>query len=281
MKWSMLLDILYYMAQSVQWICPFGMQEPLLEPRLSPILSSIKQFNPNVATTIYSNMSLYPKQMWREIINLQTLDNLNISFYGTDKRTYEKLQPPLNYLQVQRNIKKLVKLRTRMGWLKPKITMHLMVTKETVGKINQFAEKWRHIVDAVGFVHYDNWTGLSPNWNNGYEEQIWSHTTPHASQRVPCHRLWTTMMIHSDGEVVPCCLDHNAVEPCGNVGDDIQTWFNSPKLNELRTQHIRGEYDEIPLCRKCSIWRREESLEWQMNWRHLVNVPNVIASSPR
>jgi radical SAM protein with 4Fe4S-binding SPASM domain len=275
MKWSTILDILYHHAHKVQWVCPFGMQEPLLEPRLSAILTSIKQFNPKIATTIYTNMSIYPKKTWVELIKLQALDNVNISFYGVDKPTYELLQPPLDYYQVQRNIRKLMRLKKRMGWLKPKVSMHILVTKGTYLKANAFAAKWREVVDEVGYVHYDAWSGLAPDYDDDFETSIWGSPE---TQRVPCHRLWTTMMIHSDGEVVPCCLDHNAIEPCGNIKDDPHTWYNSERLNTLRQLHGEARQNEIPLCKYCTIWRREEPEQWRRNWRSIV--PALAVTSP-
>jgi len=276
MKWSTILDILYWHAHTVKWICPFGMQEPLLEPRLSPILTSIKQFNPKITTTIYTNMSVYPKKTWEEIIELQCLDHVNISFYGVDKPTYERLQPPLDYYHVQRNIRKLMRLKQRMGWLKPTVSMHILVTKDTYTQANAFATKWQPIVDHIGYVHYDAWSGHAPDWDDGFESMVWG---PSATERVPCHRLWTTMMIHSDGDVVPCCLDHNGVESCGNIRNDPQLWYTSKRLHNIRQMHVDGRWDEIPLCRDCTIWRREEPLQWRNSWRSIVAAPPVISSS--
>lgn len=278
MPWSLLLDVLYWHAHRVRWISPFGMQEPLLEPRLPAILSNIRQFNPHAGITVYSNMSIFPEAMWRQIIEYQLLDAVAVSFYGTDKRTYEKLQPPLDYYATQRNIKRLMRLKRSLGWAKPQVNMHVLVTRDTHAKANDFKRRWDGVVDSVGFVHYDSWAGKTKDWDDAYEESIWNRITPSAEERVPCHRLWTTMMIQSTGDLVPCCLDSHTEEPLGNLRDDPYTWWRSPRLNEIRELHLEGLWDLVPLCKNCSVWRRETPKEWIDGWEKLR--PVLSAASP-
>jgi radical SAM protein with 4Fe4S-binding SPASM domain len=66
-----------------------------------------------------------------------------------------------------------------------------------------------------------------------------------------CLRMWTTAVITSDGDVVPCCYDKNADHPMGNINNlsfrDI--WFGG-KYTAFRDAVIRSRR-EIDICRNC------------------------------
>ena len=260
-KWSNLIDLIYNYAPKVRAIVPFGMQEPFLEPRLTAVLTNIKQMNRHVETTVYTNMTIYNEKVMRRLIEHQCLDKLVISFYGTDKHAYNKLQPHFDFYQVQKNIRNFMRLRKRLGWRKPRVVIHLLTTPETIPKANAFTKKWRRIVDEVGFVHYDGWCGKQP-YNSALEQKIWGIPAP---ERYPCHRLWTTMTVRCDGSMVPCCLDAHIEMPLANAFTDKDP-FNSQAMQELRKLHVEGKQDQIPLCKNCTVWRYEEPEEWKKQW---------------
>jgi len=260
-SWSQLLNIMYWHTPNAGEVVPFGMQEPTLEPRLSAILANCKQFNTRAKTILYSNMSHYDERVWREIIRFNTLDELHISFYGVDKRTYNLLQPNLDYYEVQRNIKRLMRLRHRMRWRKPEVGIRLIMMPETVGKAYRFMKHWSSIVDVLGLGYYDAWCG-----NNSYNHKFYRRRLgAPAEKRVPCNRLWGGLYIHYDGAVVPCCLDYEDSMVMGNIHEDRNTFTNA-KFQELRQLHVEGRQDEVDLCRDCSYWLYEQPKDWVEYW---------------
>ena len=66
-----------------------------------------------------------------------------------------------------------------------------------------------------------------------------------------CLRMWTTAVITSDGEVVPCCYDKNAGHSMGNLNNltfrDI--WYGE-KYTAFRNAVIRSR-KERDICRNC------------------------------
>jgi hypothetical protein len=259
-KWSDLIELMYWVVPQVREVVPFGMQEPLLDKKLPALLSNIKQFNLNAKTLVYSNMAV--EYDWTQIIRQQNLDSLCVSFYGTNKKTYNTLQPNLDYSQTQKNIKSLMRLKKRLGWRKPLVSMHLLLTPETVDGANAFNKRWSKIVDFVGFVRYDAWCGKQP-YNPDYEDRIWGKPL---EKRVPCHRLWTSMNVHCDGTMVPCCLDSNNELPLADAFADPQHAFNSQAMQDLRKLHLEGKQDSIELCRDCTVWRHDSPPEWNKYW---------------
>jgi radical SAM protein with 4Fe4S-binding SPASM domain len=267
MHMSRIIDLIYHFGHKVQEIIPFGMQEPLLDPRLSMILANIKQMNPAVHILIFSNMGYFPEKQLRQIIRWGTLDLLEVSFYGTDETVYGELQPPLNFEQTRQNILRLMQLKRELGRTLPKVDLMMLATPRTYDKVKSWAREWQPLVDSVSSVHYDGWCGKQP-YSPEIEKLLWN--SPGQEVRTPCPRLWTGMYVHYDGTVVPCCLDSDDEEPLGNIFEDWNLWHTSKRLNEIRTLHEQRRFSEIPLCKDCVTWRYGYEKEWNKFW---MNVP--------
>jgi len=263
MPTSKIIDLIYHFGHKVQDIHPFGMQEPLLEPRLSMILANIKQMNPKAKTICYTNMSVYPEKQLREIVEWGTLDHLPVSFYGADKEAYSILQPPLNYEQTKQNILKIMDLKRELGRTLPVVELMMIQTPHTYNKIKPFYKEWNGKVDKLSAVHYDGWCGKQP-YSYQVEKVLWNDEGQ--SERAPCPRLWNSLFVHYDGTVVPCCLDAHDEEPLGNIFEDWNLFYNSPRLNEMRELHEQRRFSEIPLCKDCVTWRYGCEVEWNKFW---------------
>jgi radical SAM protein with 4Fe4S-binding SPASM domain len=88
--------------------------------------------------------------------------------------------------------------------------------------------------------------GLAPEAKPGHGKD--------AKARKPCFLLWRFLVVHYDGTVVPCCMDFTQAMPIGNIMErPLKELWNGKTLRKLRELHIQGRYDEIPLCRDCSI----------------------------
>lgn len=71
-----------------------------------------------------------------------------------------------------------------------------------------------------------------------------------------CHGLTGHFGIHADGTVVPCCLDHKADIPLGNVFKDaIEDILSSPRATAMRDGFAKGQLTE-DLCRRCGYISR-------------------------
>jgi radical SAM protein with 4Fe4S-binding SPASM domain len=271
-----IIDLLYHLMPRVKEVCPFGMQEPFLDPRLTAILCNIKQLNTRAGVTVYTNMSRYNQEQWRKIFDWGLIDNLIVSFYGVNQQVYREMQQPLNYYQTICNIKKLKRQRERLGWIKPCITLELLITPETLLFANKFRKKWSKYVDRVGFTHYDCWLGNLP-YNLEFERRTWRKEKRWTETRTPCQRLWQTCTVHYDGTMVPCCLDYDDKVPLGNIFDDYDLWWTSPILAELRKLHASGRWSEIPLCKDCVAWRSQHNKSWVETWKQkLVSVSSAV-----
>jgi len=277
MPWSLILKIIdEAIANGAGAFCPFLMQEPLLEPRLIPILRNIKMQNSHIVTTVYSNMSLMTESKAKAILEAGVIDNLEISFYAPTKEIYERLQLPLKYDVVMENIKRFMRIKGEGGYTKPIVNMHYIAMPELYEGAKVFLDMWKPIVDNVGFVHYDNWHGDQPDLEN---DDYWP-VLPE-KERFPCPRLWHSMQILSNGQVVPCCIDYEGLEPMGNVREwHLKEIWNNQRFQWIRRMHVERRFDEIPLCKDCTLWRYQHPLEWNNFWRQL-KIPSLKATYPR
>lgn len=260
-NWSLISKIIREAAPQCGSICPFLMQEPTLEPRLKDILANIKQNNPACATVIYSNMGVYNPKVWRFILNYNLLDELHISFYGPTRELYNKWQPPLKWEKTIKNIHNLSRLRKKMQKTKPTITMHVLNVPEILEKSANY-KVFEDIVDAVVLVQYDTFHGDMPDYA-GDQTKTMGQPAP----RTPCQRLWTGMNIHFDGSVVPCCIDWRDQHVIGNANtQSLAEIWTSEKFRILRQLHIQRRWDEIDMCRECTVHEYQFSKEWIEIW---------------
>ena len=258
-----IIDIIYNLAHKAKHVCPFWMQEPTLDNRMPQILSNIKCYAPKAETMLYSNMAYYPEQKWKTILQAGLLDNLIISFYGTDKPTYNKLQPPLDFEVTKANIKKLWKLRNKLGWNKPQIAIRLLVTPETMHKTNDYNQAWKPYCDYVGFTWLENWDTNNKDEVLEFNRKYWGEP----AQRVPCARLYGSQNIQCNGDAVACCMDYNGELKLGNVFEDGYGVFtDNSELNRLKDLHEAGEWNQIPACKNCTIYAYNHSEDWIKYW---------------
>ena len=259
-QWSTLNKVIREAAPKSGSMCPFLMQEPMLEPRLHSILANIKQNNPACAIVVYSNMAkLHPDI--ESIVKNELLDELHVSFYGPTKELYEKWQPPLDWTQTQQNIKDFYELRRKLGKTKPIIYLHVITVPELVNNYKHY--QIIKSVDQVTLVPFDTFHGDVENYAGNQTKYL---GVPHP--RTPCLRLWTGLNVHFDGTVVPCCIDYNEEIILGNVNNQtlMEIW-NSEPYRQLRQKHAEGKWDEIPLCKNCVVHETQFSKEWRDLWK--------------
>jgi len=71
-----------------------------------------------------------------------------------------------------------------------------------------------------------------------------------------CLRMWTTPVITTDGDVLPCCFDKNGAYAMGNLNDStLSEIWNGTKYRSFRDSVFRSR-DLTDICRECIQGRR-------------------------
>ena len=144
-SWSTIGKIIQEAVPKVDMVCPFLMQEPLVEPRLVQVLANIRARNPKAQTVLYSNMNALTTEQTIKIIDYDLLNELHISFYGPTEALYNKWQPPLNWQRTRDNIMEFHSYRTEHYKALPKMVLHVLAVPEI------FAA-WKGYEDIAKFV---------------------------------------------------------------------------------------------------------------------------------
>ena len=260
-KWSLISKIIREAAPKVNLVAPFLMQEPFLDRRLPAILANIKQRNRKCATVVYSNMSYVPNTVVRQIVDCGLLDTLHISFYGPTEQLYQKWQPPLKRSETIRNIQKFYVYRQLRRRLKPQMVLQMLSVPELMDDPRGY-EDVVDFVDQTGNVQFDTFHGDIPDLAGDQTKYMGS-----PKPRTPCQRLWNTITVHFDGNVVPCCIDYNDENVLGNVSEDsLQDVWSNSNFKKFRRLHMERRWDEIAMCRRCRVHEYQFSVEWVNYW---------------
>lgn len=233
--------------QSLGYLILSGMGEPLLHPQLIEMSKFAKSKGiPRIR--LITNAILLTRQKTAEILEDSGLDEISFSLDATTEQTYQQIKNRTSFQIVQENISYFLHQKKK-GW-KPFVSLHILKMRETASEISDFVKKWSpslgkgdHIL--VKDVH----TFAGQVEDRRLEEQIYT------GERFPCRQLWEFLYVSWDGDVMPCCMDVFKKLRVGNLHkSSLGELWNSGFIHGIRQIHLRGEYDEIPLCSHCGNW---------------------------
>jgi len=176
------------------------------------------------------------------------LDELNISFDGFSKETYEKIRVGLKYDEVMANIQSLLRLKKSRGSRNPLVRMTFVLFQENEKEAKAFFDHWRREVDDVVISYARDWAG---------QMKVESKSSPHLSASVPeknpCDSLWQDMVVGYDGQVVLCCNDYDGKVSMGDLTRQTvsEVWFGD-KFERYRSAQKGGSRKNLELCEGCS-----------------------------
>ena len=72
-------------------------------------------------------------------------------------------------------------------------------------------------------------------------------------RRRSCPKLWDSLTVQSNGQIVACGYDVNGTMPYGNVANmTLADAWGSERIKALRRQHLELDFKDLPLCEGCS-----------------------------
>jgi len=227
--------------------------EPLLNPRLPEYVAQVRAALPDAEICIFTNGALLTEERGRALIEAG-LDLINISFDGFTKETYEKIRVNLNFDEVNANVEGFIKLRNSMGRKKPLVNLAFVAMPENIKEVAPFREKWTRLADTVTIGTFCNWGGEIPG-------EVTSSVRN--TERRPCTRLWSHMLVLNNGDVPLCCQDYNGENLLGNVvNSSIAEVWHGEKLERIRKLHLERRFDALPICRDCNFWQQQNEPIW-------------------
>ena len=206
--------------------------EPLLDANLEDRIRLVKQ-KCRVYTKIFTNGSLLTSDRAQRLLD-SGIDEIKISVDGSTPEQFEATRRPLKWLEVEENIKGLIKTRDSL-----KSRTRIYVTCCT-----------NH--SATSLIHFPVEFALGPKHNWGGQ-----HGNKTDGKFIKCNRLWRTFTILVDGRVAQCHADVHGEHCLGNVYQQtIEEVWNSIEYNAVRNCHIKSQQSKLGLCASCSQCRK-------------------------
>lgn len=220
--------------------------EPLMDRELPKRIKLVKDCGIKHVYFVTNASLLTPKKS-REIIETG-LDEFKISFYGTDRNTYNRTMKGLDFDRSILNVKEFFRIRKELHSKKPSVIIQYLPQTSNESKTEEFLNIFRPLInkdigDSLNIFSLHNFGGGRVYHK---EKKIFSI----------CNYPWRTMLILHDGKVVICCLDYNGVQVVGDVKkNSIEEIWNSKRYKMVRDDFKKLRYDKYPICMKCNIIR--------------------------
>ena len=237
-------------SSHVEQVSLNGSGEPLLDKKICQRVRQSKEAGIK-RVILTTNASLLTEEIAEELL-YAGLDEMLFSINGLDKQKYEQLRVGLNFDTVMKNALNFVALRNRIN---PQTQIRMRMEAHPIFADREITE-WTLFWDKTLAKHDQVHAKKMHSWGNQIDD-----FKSAAMPARPCHILWSTMNILSDGKAALCCIDY---EPKVEMGDlnrqTITEVWTEEKISKVRTLHSRGRRDEIPLCRGCKIWDDDQKM---------------------
>lgn len=226
--------------------------EPLLNSKLGKMIEYCSK--KGIVTVLSTNGSLLSKERSLELFNAG-LKYLIVSVDAVTNDIYQKYRGTVKLSEIENNIIQACNLKKKNKLRFPIIELQFIVMKENEHQVNGFfliADSWG--ADRASLKKFsalrssgllDEFTPLNSNYLLDYYKR------PGFIRKDFCLVPWQSLVINSDGWVLPCCSDYFSTEKMGNIfKEDINQIWNNNRYIKFRRQ-IKHDINLVDTCRNC------------------------------
>lgn len=232
-------------------LVPFFRGEPLMHPHIIELLSYAKQKGIG-PIQIASNGLLLDEKMQDGLIEAG-VDYISFSLDTLDEDIYSRSRLTGNLSISNDNVKSMgVKCKelSAKGVKVPKLQVSTINVEEYIPKQKEFINYWKQYVDVVRvYEQHDEKGGLV---NPEVRKQL-----DFISDRKPCRKIFTDMIIRWDGKLTLCNYDWDETRPIGDINNmSLQEAWDSDEYERIRNQHLTCDEECIEgICKECQHWK--------------------------
>ncbi len=242
--------------------------EPMMHPRFFDIVDLFGEMNPEIST----NGHFLSEEACRRLA-ASSLRKIIISYDGVSPEAYNIYRRGGNHALVTEGIRRLAGAIRENG-SSMKIELQFLIHRGNEHEASAAAVLASSL--GAGFTIkslqvLDNgrageWmpAGNGTSWNIMSERKLkpsaggksryiksGNEWKPAPSPSRGCLRLWTTAVITSDGDMVPCCYDKNASHVMGNLNKQtLRDIWHGKQYNSFRDAVMKSR-SLIDICRDC------------------------------
>src|SRR5262245_35523156 len=213
---------------SVEFVWPYGIGEPLLHPGIFEMIRITN--DAGIRTGLSTNATLLDGKRADQLLD-SGLDYLILAFDGATKKTYETYRVGAVFEEVLTNILGFLEKKRQRG-SKLHVVVQMVLLKENEKEISEYRKLWSIPgVDEIRFKRDEI----------RYEESMIPGDELIGHRKNPCHLLWRgPLYVRHDGLTHPCCYMH-ADSPIGDLKtQSVMEIWNSAPMVKLREAHLKG-----------------------------------------
>ena len=216
--------------------------ESILHPDFDKIVAKFKSCG--IKTMLSTNGNLLNGKRREKLLH-SGLDFLVFSLDAVTEETYNKLRVGGDF---QATIKSVEEFLAQVQAEEVRMFCVMQLIYMTVNKAEalNFKKKWQALGAHVWLKPFSVWSGQNESIKEFHPDKI---------RNVYYHDLcdwpWRQMVIHWNGNVVPCCNDYDGAVVFGNVTEKkLHEIWNGELMQAFRASHIIGRAT-IDFCKKC------------------------------
>jgi radical SAM protein with 4Fe4S-binding SPASM domain len=215
-----------------------------------------------IFTTASTNGNAFGKDDDRGALIDCGLDEIAFSVDGCTQETYEQYRRGGSLDLVTGAIRALAAAKRERQVHRPHIIAQFIVMKHNEHEAAGFADWARQLgADEVHVkpVYLSNpsgevlWRDFLPTEHECREYDVSNGQLTHRITRAdrPCQEVWTDLVVHWNGDVVPCCYDEEGRHAFGNVLDQSlrEIWLGDEFVAFRR--RLVTDKAAMPLCAAC------------------------------
>lgn len=177
------------------------------------------------------------------------LDRIKFSIDGATPEVYETLRFT-KYDRVVNNVKEFVRIRNEKGRIRPIVHVQMVYMQDNKDEVIKYVQLWQNTVNRIGFSRYRS---------TGRKLEDKRRVEPVPATTIPCSQLWQRLLVSSEGQVLMCCGDHQALNPLGHIKNStLKELWHCDLLKKYRRLHLEDRSGEIAACSICEINRTDE-----------------------
>lgn len=240
--------------QSIKRINLYNGGEVLLHPNRIEMLTLIKKYKdlakkdnlhfPEIH--MLTNVMLLREKLSKEIIELDVIDLLGVSFDGGTPEAFEEMRTNAKWDIFYNNVKAFDRIRKEKN-SKVKMSAISCIPEDKPKTLNwmhsQFQELYK-LLDWYELRNLHNWAG-----------DIEDLKAPKKKHKIGCTLLMEQLVLLPNGDITICCIDLNSNAVIGNIlkSDFIDIYKCEERLRMLKL-HLQGKKDQIDFCKNCETF---------------------------
>jgi hypothetical protein len=264
--WQQILANLVPFKDSIEKVCPYLMQEPLIDKTIFAKIADLYRVLPNTAIEISTNGAALTEATVEKLFALfdGRKHDIWVSHHGVDKETLEHIMQ-IDYQKSTDNLIRLLKMSDGRFRIRIRGAGRSKAVDKTFFTHEQYMAYWgemfhKHDINQVNvhvdsFEFHDRAGGLhredrgACDLNRGKVRDIGP-----GHKQFYCPRVDQWIHIMHDGSIRLCCMDYHHEVKLPNINDmSLLDYFHSDEYLQIVLQ-VRGlaESPENFICKRCT-----------------------------